>query len=127
MPRVSLRSPTVSFGATCRGRAPTTRRAFKGLNLNISKFDSASDRKRGAATRLASVLLLEDSETLLQRVCADERTARTYEGAAGRLQREARYLRRMAGMLEMTMSLLNTVLIRCRERGASGHTGQKQP
>jgi hypothetical protein len=104
-------------------RRVPTKRTFKGLSLNIAKFDTAWDRKRGSAVRLTSVLLREDAETLHRRVCADEQSTRTYDGAADWLEREARYMRKVAGMLDTAVSRLNAVLGRCREeRGAAANS-----
>jgi hypothetical protein len=91
------------------------RRAFKGLNLNLAKFDTAWDRKRGSAARLMGVLLREGSDALHRRVCADEKATQTYDDAATWLAREARYLRRVASQLDTAAARVQSVLAQCRE------------
>jgi hypothetical protein len=61
---------------------PPANRKFKPIKLNAARFDSGWDRKRGAAVRLTAVLLQEDDAALQQRVCENERTAKTYADAA---------------------------------------------
>ena len=92
---------------------PPTRK-FKPMRLNPAKFDSAWDRKRGAAVRLTAVLLGEDDATLEQRVCRDERTRKTYVAAADWLQRESAYLRKMARLLDTAGGRITSVLGRCK-------------
>jgi len=50
------------------GPAPPPTRKFKSIRLNAMRFDQSWDRKRGAAVRLTSVLLLEDDTALEWRV-----------------------------------------------------------
>ncbi len=92
---------------------PPTRKSFKPVKLNPSRFDSAWDRKRGAAVRLTAVLLSEDDAALQQRVCEDERTAKTYADAASWLQRESAHLRRVARRPDTAAGRLSVVLERC--------------
>lgn len=106
------------------GRAVPVPRNFKGLRINISKFDEGWDRKRGAAVRLTGVLLQEDAGTLRDRVCSDPQTAKTYTGAVGWLQHEARYLRRMASMLDTAVGRLNVVLATCQDGSGSSTATQ---
>lgn len=61
---------------------PPAPRKFKAIQLNLAKFDSAWDRKRGAAVRLLEVLLQEDDATMERRVCESEHSAKTYAEAA---------------------------------------------
>lgn len=91
------------------------RRSFKGLSLSLAKFSTAWDRKRGSAARMTGIVLREDAEALHARVCADEKSFKTYDGAPEWLQAEARYLRKMAGLQETAASRLQAVLDRCRE------------
>jgi hypothetical protein len=74
--------------------ATSATRKFKAIPLNVAKFDSSWDKKRGAAIRLTSVLLREDDTELQRRVCENERSVKTYADAADWLQRESAYLRR---------------------------------
>lgn len=96
--------------------APTS---FKGLRLNISKYDSSWDRKRGAAARLMGVLLREDDQELAERVCESAESARTYSGAADWLAQEARYLRKLAALLDTAAARLAVVLQRCGHSSAT--------
>lgn len=91
-------------------------RAFKAMNLTLSRFDSSSwDRKRGSAARRTGILLRENAEALHARVCADEKATKTYDEAAVWLQSEARCLRKLAAMQETAAGRLAAVLDRCRE------------
>lgn len=94
-------------------RAAPVRTKFKGLKLNIGKYDETRDRRRGAAARMMGVVLRDSDETLFQRVCADNAASRTYTDAAAWLQREAEHLRRHAVMLDTAVARLTTVLDRC--------------
>ncbi|HTC44014.1 MAG TPA: hypothetical protein VK696_03100, partial [Steroidobacteraceae bacterium] len=85
---------------TGKPAVPEPNRRFKALKINPARFDSNWDRKRGAAVRLMSVVLAEDHETLLRRVCENEQTAKTYAGAAEWLQRESAHLRKIARLLD---------------------------
>ena len=93
---------------------PTPARRFKPIKLNATRFDGAWDRKRGAAMRLTSVLLREDDTALQARVCADQRSVKTYADAADWLQRESAYLRKVARLLDTAGGRLVTVLARCQ-------------
>ena len=97
-----------------RKPAPPATRKFKPIKLNVARFDSAWDRKRGAAVRLTSVLLREDDSTLERRVCENERSAKTYADAADWLQRESAYLRKIARLLDTAGGRLTAVLGRCQ-------------
>jgi hypothetical protein len=99
-----------------KGLAAPAPRTFKAMRLNLAKFDDAWDRKRGAAVRMTGVLLRENANTLLERVCADPQIAETYKGAAAWLQLEARYLRQVAGLLDTAVGRLDVVLTQCAER-----------
>lgn len=96
-------------------RARPAKSTFKALNIGLNKFDSGWDRKRGAAARLTGILLREDSTALHERVCADAKATKTYDQAAEWLQKEARYLRKVALLQETAASRLQSVLDRCRE------------
>ena len=98
---------------------PPANRKFKPIKLNAARFDSGWDRKRGAAVRLTAVLLREDDAALQQRVCENERTAKTYADAADWLQRESAYLRKIARLLDTAGGRLSVVLTRCNETGAA--------
>jgi hypothetical protein len=93
-------------------RAAPVHTKFRGMKLNIGKFDESWDHKRGAAVRMMGVILRDDDKALYERVCASEESARTYTGAADWLQREANLLRRTAGMLDTAASRLGAVLER---------------
>jgi hypothetical protein len=88
-------------------------RKFRPIRLNVARFDQSWDRKRGAAVRLTAVLLREDDSALERRVCENERTVKTYAGAAEWLQRESAYLRRVARLLDTAGGRLSVVLGRC--------------
>ena len=92
---------------------PPTRKSFKAVKLNPARFDSAWDRRRGAAVRLTAVLLGEDDTTLQLRVCENDKTAKTYADAASWLQRESAHMRKVARMLDTAAGRLNIVLERC--------------
>lgn len=98
---------------TGKPATPVPSRKFKPIRLNATKFDSAWDRKRGAAVRLTAVLLGEDDSALQQRVCADDRSAKVYADAADWLQRESAYLRKVARLLDTAGGRLTSVLGRC--------------
>ena len=93
--------------------APPVRRKFKPIHLNLAKFDAAWDRKRGAAVRLMGVLLREDDVALEQRVCENERSAKTYVEAAEWLQRESAYLRKISRLLDTASGRHSAVIGRC--------------
>lgn len=96
--------------------APTPlpiRSTFRAMRLNLGKFDSAWDKKRGSAARLMAILLRESDSQLTERVCASAESARTYGGAADWLASEARYLRKVAGQMESAAGRLGVVLQRC--------------
>jgi hypothetical protein len=86
---------------------------FRPVRLNINKYDSAFDRKRGAAARMMAVLLRESDAQLTDRVCESAATCRTYGGAQAWLQGEARYLRKLAGNMDSAAGRLGVVLQRC--------------
>jgi len=106
--------------------APVRRPAkakFRALRLNLNKFDAAWDRKRGSAARMMAVLLREGDTELAGRVCASTEAGRTYDGAAAWLAGEARYLRKVANMMEIAAGRLGVVLQRCgRETSQAGST-----
>lgn len=104
---------------TGKPAAPVPGRKFKAIRVNAARFDSAWDRKRGAAVRLTAVLLGEDDGALQQRVCADERSVKVYADAADWLQRESAYLRKVARLLDTAGGRLISVLDRCRESAAA--------
>jgi hypothetical protein len=94
--------------------APAKR--FKAIKLKLATFDSAWDRKRGAAVRLMSVLLREDDAELERRVCESEKSAKTYAQAASWLQRESAYLRRVARLLDTAGGRVASVVSRCQQK-----------
>jgi hypothetical protein len=94
------------------------RSTFKAKNLNLARFDSSWDRKRGAAVRLTGILLKEDAAALERRVCESVQSAKVYADAAKWLQRESAYLRKVARMLDTATGRLGVVLGRC----AAGQT-----
>ena len=102
-----------------RSAAPPAPRRFKPVRLNVTRFDQSWDRKRGSAARLMAVLLREDDSALHQRVCESERTAKTYADAAGWLQRESAYLRRVSRLLDTAAGRVEAVLERCSAQQAS--------
>jgi hypothetical protein len=85
---------------------------FKALKLNIAKFDTTWDHKRGSAVRLAGVLLRDDDAALTQRVTENNQVARTYESGVDLLRREAAYLRKVARLLDLAGGRLTAVLQR---------------
>ena len=95
-----------------------TRGKFKPVNLNLARFDSSWDRKRGAAVRLTGILLKEDAAALERRVCESAESAKVYADAAKWLERESAYLRKIARMLDTATGRLSVVLGRC----AAGQT-----
>lgn len=102
-------------------RQPAARR-FRGLRLNLSRYDAAWDRKRGGAARLMAVLLRENDEQLTQRVCRDAKAAATYRGAADWLASESRLVHTHARHLQTAADRLTVVLQRCgtaQEAGGS--------
>ena len=104
---------------TGKPAAPEPRRKFKARKLNPARFDSAWDRKRGAAVRLTAVLLGEDDNALERRVCESDRSTKTYTEAADWLQRESAYLRKVARMLDTAGGRLTAVLSRCKLSAAA--------
>lgn len=86
---------------------------FRALRLNITKFGDGWDRKRGAAARLMAVLLRESDAQLTERVCETSDSSKTYNGAADWLTREARYLRKVASMMDTAAGRLGVALQRC--------------
>jgi hypothetical protein len=99
---------------TGKAVAPVPSRKFKPVKLNPARFDSAWDRKRGAAVRLTAVLLGEDDAALERRVCGNERSVKVYADAADWPQRESAYLRKVARLLDTAGGRLTSVLLRCR-------------
>lgn len=99
---------------TGKPATPVPSRKFKPMRLNAARFDSAWDRKRGAAVRLTAVLLGEDDSALERRACENERSAKVYADAAAWLARESVYLRKIARLLDIAGSRLTGVLGRCQ-------------
>ncbi|HEX4243227.1 MAG TPA: hypothetical protein VHZ53_17585 [Steroidobacteraceae bacterium] len=93
---------------------PEPTRKFKPIRLNLARFDSSWDRKRGAAARLMGVLLREDDATLERRVCESEKSAKTYAEAAEWMQRGSAYLRKMARLLDTAGDRVAAVVQRCK-------------
>ena len=93
-------------------------RKFRPIKLNAARFDSAWDRKRGAAVRLMAVLLREDDTSLERRVCESDKAAKTYADAADWLQRESAYLRKVARLLDTAGTRVSAVLGRCERQTA---------
>lgn len=96
---------------------PSTQK-FRPIRLALSKYDSGWDKKRGSAARLMAVLLRESDQQLTERVCETDVSSRTYRGAAEWLTGEARYLRKLAGMMETASTRLGVVLQRCGDSKA---------
>ena len=92
--------------------------SFKPMRLNIDAFGRSWDAKRGAAVRLAAVLLKDDDQAMERRVCADDRTTTTYADATGWLEREAAYMRKTARLLDTAVSRLSVVLERCKSKSS---------
>jgi hypothetical protein len=88
---------------------------FKPIRLNLARFDSSWDQKRGAAARLMGVLLREDDATLERRVCESEKSAKTYAEAAEWMQRESAYLRKVARLLDIAGGRVAAVVQRCQQ------------
>lgn len=95
-------------------RAAPVRTKFKGLKLNIGKYDESWDKRRGAAARMMGVVLRESDEALFQRVCSGGEQAKVYSDAAAWLEREADTLRRHASLLDTAVARLTAVLDRCQ-------------
>jgi hypothetical protein len=93
-------------------RTTPVRSKFRGMNLNISKFDETWDHKRGAAVRMMGVVLRDGDQALYERVSASDQVAKTYCDAASWLLREASVLRKTASMLDTAASRLGAVLER---------------
>lgn len=93
-------------------RSPAPAR-FRGIKVSLAKYDTAWDRKRGTAARLMAVLVRESDDELTERVCEDAQSARTYRGASDWLTGEARYLRKLATMMDTAAGRLSVVLQRC--------------
>jgi hypothetical protein len=73
---------------------------------------------------LTSVLLREDASALLDRVCSDSQTSNTRAGAVIWLQREARYLRRIANLLDTNVGRLTLELAQCEDGEQPSQTMQ---
>ncbi len=95
-------------------RAPPIRRKFKGMKLDLSKFEPSWDRRRGRAARLMAVLLRDDEQALYQRVSVDAATAGTFGEVVLTFKREATLLRRTAGLFETAAERIASVLLRYR-------------
>ncbi len=93
-------------------RTTVAREKFRGMNLNVGKYDEGWDRKRGAAVRMMAVILRDNDEALLARVSESEQAAKTYGSAAAWLMREGEYLRKTAGLLDTAAGRLKVVLDR---------------
>jgi hypothetical protein len=53
------------------------------MRFNVDAYRQGWDAKRGAAMRLAAVLLEDDDQAMERRVCAYYRTTTTYADATG--------------------------------------------
>lgn len=93
-------------------------RRFRAMSLNLSRFDSTWDRKRGSAIRLTGVLLTESDEAMQRRVCESRATANTYGAAISWLSRESEQLRKAAKMHDLAVARLTAVLARCNGEAA---------
>lgn len=93
-------------------RTTRVRERFRGMNLNVGKYDEGWDRKRGSAVRMMAVILRDDDEGLYARVTESAQAAKTYASAAAWLLREGEYLRKTAGMLDTAAARLKVVLDR---------------
>jgi hypothetical protein len=102
-----------------RSATPPAPRKFKAVRINVTRFDQSWDRKHGSAARLMAVLLREDDAALHQRVCENERSAKTYSDAADWLQRESAYLRKVSRLLDTAAGRVEAVLERCSVQQAS--------
>jgi hypothetical protein len=101
-------------------RGSPAKRAFRALNINLSKFDESWDRHRGAAVRMMSVVLRDDEAQLSQRVCADEQSVKTYRDAINWFRNEAEQLRRTAKLLDTAAGRVRTVWDRCKPAAPAG-------
>jgi len=95
--------------------SPIRRDKFRGMNLNVDKYDASWDRKRGSCVRMMAVILRQDDKALLDRVSTD---VKTYSDTADWFRRESSYLRKTAGMLDTAANRLSTVLERYQERAS---------
>lgn len=107
---------------TGKPATPVPSRKFKPVNINPARFDSAWDRKRGAAARLTAVLLRQDDAALERRVCESERSVKVYTDAADWLQRESVYLRKVARLLETAGTRVSAV-VGCGRSDATPDSG----
>lgn len=96
---------------------PVARR-FRAMSLNLSRFDSSWDKKRGSAIRLTGVLLSESDEAMQRRVCESEATAKTYGTAVSWLSKESEQLRKAAKLHDLAVARLTAVLQRCNGEAA---------
>lgn len=103
-----------------KSRAAPLRQRFKGRNVNLNQLGKDWERQRGAAARMMGVVLREDSESLYQKVSADPATAATFAEAVGWLEKEAIYLRKTAGRMELAVSRLGSAIGRYRTSLAAG-------
>jgi hypothetical protein len=86
---------------------------FKARRINLTKFDTAWERKRAAAARLAGILLSHDDAGLTEKVCESADSAKTYASGVDLLRREGAYLRKVAALLDLAGGRLSAVLERC--------------
>ena len=100
-------------------RAAPVRSKFRGMNLNIGKYDEGWDKERGTAVRMMGVVLRLNDQQLMERVSAGEQETKMYRDAAAWLQREANYLRKTAGLLDTAASRIGSVLEKHDDERAS--------
>lgn len=97
-------------------RASPGRQKFRGMKLDVGKFDESWARRREHAIKLMAVVLRDDDKALLDRIGASEQTVKAYGDAVGWFHREAGVLRKTANMLDLASSRLTTVIERYQER-----------
>ena len=105
-----------------RKRAEPQRYTFKGRSIDLRKLGKAWEKERGAAARMAAIVLREDSEGLFAKVSADPQTAATFAEAIGWLKKEAELLTKAVERHEIAASRLRSAV--CRYRAAQH---QQQP
>ena len=75
---------------------------------------------------MMAVLLREDDSTLQQRVCENDRAAKTYADTADWLQRESIYLRKVSRLLDTAAGRVSVVLERCQSERTAAVEGRKE-
>ncbi len=98
--------------------AQRSTRHFRGMNLNLSRFDTTWDKRRGTAIRLTGVLLTESDAALQLRVCESAISVKTYGTAVSWLSKESEQLRKAAKLHDLAVARLTAVLTRCSGEAA---------